>query len=55
MVLNCIAFIAFIKSWLCYFQVTDKRVSRSHAVLEVKDGKLYLTPVSKVHLLTEGI
>lgn len=27
-------------------QVTDKRVSRSHAILEVIDGKLYLTPVS---------
>ncbi|KAH3845384.1 hypothetical protein DPMN_087663 [Dreissena polymorpha] len=27
-----------------FLQVTDKRVSRNHGVLEVSDGKLYLTP-----------
>ncbi|CAG5127096.1 unnamed protein product [Candidula unifasciata] len=27
-----------------FLQVTDKRVSRSHALLEVSDGKLYITP-----------
>ncbi|XP_059160309.1 aprataxin and PNK-like factor [Physella acuta] len=27
-----------------FLQVTDKRVSRSHALLEMTDGKLYITP-----------
>ncbi|CAL1545789.1 unnamed protein product [Lymnaea stagnalis] len=27
-----------------FLQVTDKRVSRSHALLEVSDGKLFITP-----------
>ncbi|WAR19844.1 APLF-like protein, partial [Mya arenaria] len=27
-----------------FLQVTDKRVSRNHGVLEVSDGKLYITP-----------
>lgn len=27
-----------------FLQITDKRVSRSHALLELKDGKLYITP-----------
>ncbi|BFZ11933.1 hypothetical protein BsWGS_14972 [Bradybaena similaris] len=27
-----------------FLQVTDKRVSRSHALLEISDGKLYITP-----------
>ncbi|KAK7104560.1 hypothetical protein V1264_019255 [Littorina saxatilis] len=27
-----------------FLKVTDKRVSRSHALLEVIDGKLHLTP-----------
>lgn len=31
----------------CFFQVVDKRVSRNHGILELEDGKLYLTPVSK--------
>ena len=39
-----------------FFQVTDKRVSRSHAVLEMTDGKLYLTPVSSIsRLFFEGL
>ena len=28
------------------FQVTDKRVSRNHAIVEISDGKLVITPVS---------
>lgn len=27
-------------------QVSDKRVSRNHGILDVEDNKLYLTPVS---------
>ena len=33
---------------LLYLQILDKRVSRNHATLEIKDGKLILIPVCQI-------
>lgn len=39
----------------CFFQVVDKRVSRNHGILELEDGKLYLTPVRKKSISEKNV